>query len=266
MRHVYRGGLVQRYYRTVLFGSALGGMAWLAAAQCRVDLLELWHGLPNGLGRLEPFMHPEWSSVPQMLMQAGVTVGLALVATPISAALSLVLGLAAARNTAWGWVSVSARWMLVLERALPDMFVLLLFVAGLGLGPAPAVLALIVASLGMLGKLFADTIEEVDQQTIDAVRVTGASHSQVISYGVLPPILPRLVSYSLFRFEVNLRAATILGAVAGQGIGYELYRSIGLLEYGRASMAVLVIMLLVHGTERVSSYAREKMMVRGKLA
>lgn len=258
-------GLLRRYSSAFLWLSSLGLLTWLAARQCRVDLWLLWTGLPAGLARLKPFLHPEWSALPTMLWQAGITVAIALLATPVAAALSLVIGFAAARNTAWSWVRVLARFSLVLERVLPDIFVLILLVAALGLGPVPAVIALVFASLGMLGKLFADAIEEVDERALEAIRVTGAGYGQVLHYGVLPRITPSLISHSIFRFELNIRSATILGAVAGQGIGFELYRSIGLLEYGRASMAVIIIMVLVHLAERLSAFGRSRLLQGGKL-
>jgi phosphonate transport system permease protein len=230
-----------------------------------VDLGLLFEGLPGALKNLALFLHPDWSVWPHMLGQAAVTVAISLLATPMAAVLSLALGLAAADNVSPAWLRWPVRAALGFERVLPDVFVLLVMVAALGLGPAPAVIALTFASLGMLGKLFADTIEDVDTRILDALRATGASYWQTVRYAVMPQVAPNLLASTIFRFEINVRAATLLGAVAGQGIGHELLRSVAYLEYGRASMAIIVTMLLVLVIESTSRIARSRIVAQGKL-
>ena len=117
----------------------------------------------------------------------------------------------------------------------------------------------------MLGKLFADAIEELDAKVLESVATVGATQSQIIRFAVLPEVMPALLSNSIFRFEVNLRASVLLGAVGAGGIGFELQKAMALLEYERAMMAVLVTLLLVFGAERVSDYLRRRVLDGGKL-
>ena len=159
-----------------------------------------------------------------------------------------------------------ARTLIGVERALPEIIVLLLLVAALGVGPFPGVIALAIGSVGMLGKLFADAIEELDAKVLESVGSVGATRSQIIRFAVLPEVMPALLSNSIFRFEVNIRASVLLGAVGAGGIGFELQKAMALLEYERAMMAVLVTLLLVFGAERVSDFLRRRVLDGGKLA
>ena len=117
----------------------------------------------------------------------------------------------------------------------------------------------------MLGKLLADAIEEVEERRLEALKASGASYWQVIRYTVIPDVLPSLIANSIFRFEVNIRAATVLGGVAGVGIGYELIRAIAVVDYQRATVAIMMIMVLVNLSERVSNFARGKILTKERL-
>jgi phosphonate transport system permease protein len=138
-------------------------------------------------------------------------------------------------------------------------------VAAFGLGVFPAVVALVVGSVGMFGKFFADAMEEVDPRVLESVRASGGSYAQVLRYAVIPQIMPTLIANTVFRFEINIRAATVLGGIAGQGIGYELYRSISQLEYGRAGAAIFTVAVLVFVAERLSDLARRQVAIAGGL-
>ena len=246
--------------------TGLGGLVVVSARLCKVDLTEFAPGLAKGLEVLRFFFPPDWSSWREMVGPALVTVLLAAVATPLGVLLSLFFGLAGARNLSPPWLRSTARTLIGVERALPEIIVLLLLVAALGVGPFPGVIALAIGSVGMLGKLFADAIEELDAKVLESVGSVGATHSQIIRFAVLPEVMPALLSNSIFRFEVNLRASVLLGAVGAGGIGFELQKAMALLEYERAMMAVLVTLLLVFGAERISDYLRRRVLDGGKLA
>ncbi len=255
-----------RFGRPLLWAIGLGGLLWGAAILCKVDLGGFLPGLLKGAEVMRFFFPPEWSALGEMVTPALVTVLLAAVATPIGVVLSFFFGLAGARNLAPGWLRNGARLIIGVERALPEIIVLLLLVAALGVGPFPGVIALAIGSIGMLGKLFADAIEEVDERIMESVESVGATRWQVIRHAVLPEVMPALLSNSIFRFEVNLRASVLLGAVGAGGIGFELQKAMALLEYERAMMAVLVTLLLVFGAERVSDFLRKRVLDGGKLA
>jgi phosphonate transport system permease protein len=212
------------------------------------------------------FLPPAWDAFPAMVAPALVTVLLAATATPIGAAVSVLFGLAAARNIAPSWLRTTTRSMMALERGLPEIVILLILVAAFGMGPFAGVTSLVIGSIGMLGKLVADAVEEIDPRTVDSVASVGATGSQVIRYAVLPQIMPSLMAHSMFRFEVNIRASVLLGAVGAGGIGYELSTAMSQLEYSKATVAALVSFVLVFLSERGSDLLREKILNGGRLA
>jgi phosphonate transport system permease protein len=138
-------------------------------------------------------------------------------------------------------------------------------IAAFGLGPMPGIVALSLGCIGMLGKLLADTIEELDPVMMESMESVGANKMQIIVFGVLPQIMPNLISYSLFRLEINIRLSVLLGAVGAGGIGYELDYSFNMLQYHRAFTALLVIVVMVFGTERLSYLLRKNIKMEGAL-
>lgn len=252
--------------RPLLIASVLVPLIVLSAWLCQVRLSGVVDGLSKGFEVLRFFFPPDWSSLQEMAGPALITVLLAALATPLGVILSLGFGLAGARNLAPNWLRTPARALIGVERALPEIIVLLLLVAALGVGPLPGVIALAIGSVGMLGKLFADAIEEIDPKVLESVACVGATRWQVIRHAVLPEVMPAFLANSIFRFEVNIRASVLLGAVGAGGIGFELSKAMSLLEYERAMMAVLVTLLLVFGAERISDWLRAKVMDGGRLA
>src|SRR5262249_28421118 len=118
-------------------------------------------------------------------------------------------------------------------------------------------------SVGMLGKLVGDAVEEIDARVMDSVAAVGATRLQVIRHVVIPEVLPSLVANSIFRFEVNIRASVLLGAVGAGGIGYELNAAINQLEYSRATVAALTSLTLVFLSERASDLLRSRILTGG---
>ena len=261
----HRASGLRRMRRPALFALALGLVVYWTAVQCNVSPSELVDGAFRGLEVLVFFVPPDWHALPELAGPALVTVLLAAVATPLGVALSAVFGLAAARNVAPGWLRTPARMLIGLERALPEIIILLLLVAALGVGPFPGVIALALGSIGMLGKLLADSVEEIDARVLESVETVGATRWQVIRHAVIPEVLPSFLANAIFRFEVNIRASVLLGAVGAGGIGFELSKAMSLLEYERAMSAVLLTLALVFGAERVSDFLRRRVLEGGRL-
>ena len=136
---------------------------------------------------------------------------------------------------------------------------MLILVRAFGLGPLPGIVALVFGSIGMLGKLVADAIEEIDQSIIDNVAITGASWWQTVRYAVIPVVMPNIIANTIFRFEINMRQAGLLGAVGAGGLGWELAYALNLLEYERVTMTFLVLLLLVTTAELVSDQLRRRL-------
>jgi len=188
------------------------------------------------------------------------TLQISVASTALAFVLALPLGLAGMRlrgeerrREALGTRRWLGRWSVLLLarsimnvcRAVPELVWALVFVATLGLGPFAGVMALAVHSAGVLGKLYAEILESVDQRIVEAVRSTGASEGQVTAWARIPLTLPVLLSYTLFRWECNMRAATVIGFVGAGGIGTAITISYRLFRYDELATLILSILLLI---------------------
>ncbi|CCH51571.1 Putative phosphonates transport system permease protein phnE [Fibrisoma limi BUZ 3] len=239
--------------------------AYWAGISCKVDLDALRAGIPKGIEFISYLFPPDWTAFADMAMPALETILLAFLATVLGAFLSLFFGLAASSNIAPRWLRNLSRFLLATERSLPEIVILLLLISALGLGPFPGVIAMAFGCIGMLGRLFSDAIEEINPATLESIESVGARKLQVIAYGVLPQVLPSLLSNTIFRFEVNIRLSVLLGAVGAGGIGFQLYYSFQTLQYQRATTAILITLLLVFLSERLSNSIRKKLSQEAKL-
>lgn len=197
--------------------------------------------------------------LPVAIPEIIVTMQMALIGTIGAFLLSIPFGLLAARNVSPNrFTYQTTRLIMNANRAVPELIYALIFVAAVGLGPFPGVLALIVGSFGSLGKVFAESIEAVDPAQVQAVRATGAKPLQVFNYAVMPQATPLIVSYSLLIFEANVRAATILGLVGAGGIGFLLDKYFRLFQYQRLMGAVILIIIFVTIIDRASDAIRKR--------
>jgi phosphonate transport system permease protein len=151
------------------------------------------------------------------------------------------------------------RGLVSLLRSVPELVWALIFVAAVGLGPFAGALALVFHSVGMLGRLFAEVIEDMDMGPVEALALTGATRTQVFTHAVIPGVLPTLLGISLYRFDENLRSSVLLGFVGAGGIGFELLSSMNLFEYREVSVIVLIVLVLVIGAERGSALLRRRL-------
>lgn len=192
-----------------------------------------------------------------MLDDAVLTVAMAVVGTALAVLLSVPLGFLAARNTTvHPWARMAARAVITLTRAIPDLILAIIFRDALGIGVLCGVLALGIHSVGMLGKVFADAIEEVPQGPRDALASAGASRLQNITTAVLPQVMPAFTSTALYRLDINLRSSMILGYVGAGGIGFALQRDLNTLQFRLALGIVLVMVGLVLAMEVLSAMLR----------
>lgn len=253
-----------RWWRAGRLGLLAALVLAAAGWQADVDLAELARDLPTGVAKLAGFLPPDWSAMPELLQPALVTLLLALVPLPLGVALSIPVAFAAAGNLAPRWLRLAMRSYITFQRNLPEIIMVLLLVRALGLGPLPGIVAITLGSVGMLGKLLADAIEEIEPDQLDAIAATGAGRWVVIRYGVVPALMPALVANSLFRFEINMRQAGLLGAVGAGGLGYELQYALNLLEYERVTMAFLMLLALVALAEQISDRLRAALLAEGR--
>lgn len=151
------------------------------------------------------------------------------------------------------------RRFLEISRSVPDLVYALVFVFAWGLGPLAGILALAIHTMGASGKLFADVNENIDSNPIDGVRAVGGNWIKIIRFAVVPQVLPAFVSYTLWRFEINVRTATVLGFVGAGGIGYELYTDIRLNYYEDVSAILLIIVVAVVCIDMICEEIRHRM-------
>jgi phosphonate transport system permease protein len=249
-----------RYRKGLLLLGIIAPLTVGAAWVCGVRLDFLWKGLGDSAAFVLR-LKPDWSAFPEMLQPALESVLIALVGTLLGTVLSLFFAFAAASNIAPPWLRNSIRFLLGMERALPEIVILLFLVAAFGMGSFSGVMSLTIGCVGMLGKLIADAIEELDPVTIESMEAIGATKPQLLVFGVIQQIVPSIISFALFRFELSIRLSVVLGAVGAGGIGLEMYRSFFLLDYPRATTALIVILAMVFITERLSGFLRKK--IRG---
>jgi phosphonate transport system permease protein len=202
---------------------------------------------------------PDLSVLGQALHGALQTLQIALLGTAVAAVLAVPLALAAARNTAPRWLFYCIRSALNAFRAIDTLVYALFFVAAVGLGPFPGVLAVVVYTATVLAKLYSEAIEAMDPGPVEAVQAVGASRLQVLRWGVLPQLGPEFVSFTLYRFETNIRAAAVLGFVGGGGIGFYIQTYLRLLNYPAASTVLLVLIIMVMVVDFTSSRLRARL-------
>ena len=152
-----------------------------------------------------------------------------------------------------------ARAILNFFRSVDTLVYALVFVAAVGLGPFPGVLAVIAYTTTSLAKLYSEAIEGIERGPVDAVTATGATRLQVLRFGVLPQVLPLFLSYVLYRLETNIRAATILGFVGAGGIGFYLQTYLRMIDYPAASTTLLATVVMVMVIDALSSRLRSKL-------
>jgi len=264
--HVLPGGEKRRpatewflyLQRGLIIALVLGVYLW-SAGGTNLSLPELIKGYPHMADFLSRMLPPNLSIIKDLIRPTVETVQIALWGTTLAVLLAIPLGILAARNiTPHPFVYTAARFTLNALRAISEMVFALIFVTAVGLGSFPGVLALAVHSAGMLGKFYAEAIENVDPGVLEALEATGAHKLQVIVFGVAPQVLPEFISYNLYRWEHNVRAATVLGLVGAGGIGFELITSMRLFKYPDTATILLMILATVTVVDFISSRLRAK--------
>jgi len=207
---------------------------------------------------------PEWSYLPDAVGYMIESVQIAWLGTIIGAILSLPLGFFGAKNVSSGLISNIVRQLLNAIRAIPEILVaVVVFIPMVGLGAYPGTLAIGVHSVGTLGKLSAEVIEGIDSGPVEAARAAGGRPLQIQRWGVLPQVLPEIVAFWLYRFEINIRASAILGAVGAGGVGEALVQSLVFRRFDRAGMLIIVIVVITILIDTASGYLRRRIIEGG---
>jgi phosphonate transport system permease protein len=219
--------------------------------------------VPGGIGRLFGRMFleggPDWAYLPTAGEAMLDSIWIAWVGTIIGAAISLPIGFFGARNVSSGPVSALVRQVLNAIRAFPELvLVIVVFIPIAGLGAVAGALAVGLHSVGTLGKLTAEVVEGIDPGPVEAARAVGGRPLQVQRWGVLPQVLPEVVGFWLYRFEINIRAAAILGVVGAGGIGVVVQETITYRRYDRAGVAIIVVIVATILIDLASGWLRRR--------
>ena len=243
------------------WGLGIGFVAYLIAAVLTipVDWGRVYEGLDRGWQFVTAFAHPDFLSrggdIWEGLLESIV---MTVAASVVGIAISIPIGLGAARNIAPLPVYLVCRAIIAISRALQEIIVAILLVAIFGFGPLAGFLTLSFATIGFLSKLLAEEIEAMDRSQAEAVRATGAKWMQWINYSVQPQVIPRLVGLSMYRVDINFRESAILGLVGAGGIGATLNTAFDRYEYDTAAAILILIIAIVMGLEYLSGVIRAR--------
>jgi len=195
---------------------------------------------------LSRMLPPDFSNLRELTYAMFETIEIAFLGTFIAIALSIPLGLFSAKNLAPNYfIYLVCKTIVIFFRAIPEFIIAMILVIAIGFGAMPGVLALGLHTMGFLAKFYAEDIEHINKGPIDALKSSGATKSQIISFGVIPQILPSFVANNLYILDRNIRMATMLGIVGAGGIGYELQSSFRMFEYERVSAIIILIFLTI---------------------
>ncbi len=198
--------------------------------------------------------HAEWGYYAGAMWE---TVQIAIWGTFLAVIFAVPFGLMCSHNVAPWWIVQPTRRVMDALRAINEMVFALLFVVAVGLGPFAGALALFVHTTGILAKLFSEAVEAIDDRPVEGIRATGATTLDEIVFGVIPQVLPLWVSYSLYRFESNVRSAAVLGIVGAGGIGMALYEELRAFNYPTAAGIMVIIIIAVSLLDMLSAQLRK---------
>lgn len=204
----------------------------------------------------EGFLSPDFRQWQLYLEEMLITLQIAVWGTVLAVVFSIPFGILSSSNLTPWYIVQPVRRLMDAFRAINEMVFAMLFVVAVGLGPFAGVLALFVHTTGILAKLFSEAAEAIDPRPVEGIRATGANWLQEIAFGVIPQVVPLWISYSLYRFESNVRSATVIGIVGAGGIGATLSTALDRYEYDSAAAILLLIIAIVLATEYSSSWAR----------
>lgn len=236
--------LKQSWGTVILWAVVLGLLVWSwEGADMRPA--ELVENSGNMSRYLQGFLQPDFYDWPIYLEEMIITVQIAIWGTALAVLCAIPLGILSSENIVPWWIYHPVRRLMDAFRAINEMVFAMLFVVAVGLGPFAGVLALWIHTTGILAKLFSEAVEAVDPRPVEGIKAVGANWNQEVIFGVVPQVLPLWISYSLYRFESNVRSATVLGIVGAGGIGQILYESIRGFYYSETAALLILVIISV---------------------
>jgi phosphonate transport system permease protein len=239
-------------------GGLLLSIAVLIYAGVLSDLsfIELFNGIGAMADLVVKFFPPDFTRWWSYFQATIETIAMGIWGTLLAVVLAIPLSILASENVCPNWVVFPTRRVLDAMRAINELVFALIFIVAVGLGPFAGVLALFVHTAGTLGKLFSEAIEAIDPGPVEGIRATGASKVQEVIFGVIPQVIPLWTSFTLYRFESNVRSASVLGIVGAGGIGVALYQNFRAFNYQNVCAILIILVVTVGIIDTVSSRIR----------
>ncbi|ADG12975.1 phosphonate ABC transporter, permease protein PhnE [Methanocaldococcus infernus] len=205
---------------------------------------------------------PNIAYISELIEPTIQTIAIAYVGTILGIIFSIILGILASRNMTINRIVYEiSRVIIMIARVIPDIVWAFLLIPAVGLGAAQGIFAIAIHSTGMIGRFFAESIEEIDPKPLEALETCGATYFQKLIYGVFPQVMPSFVNYVMYAFDHNIRVAIILGMFGVGGLGFQFIIKFRVFEYDNVFAILLLIFIILLGVEKISSYIRKKILV-----
>ncbi|MGQ9724954.1 MAG: phosphonate ABC transporter, permease protein PhnE [Tepidimonas sp.] len=249
----------------IVFGSWVLALAFVSWAFQVMTKDTIWAFVANAPAQMKDIgsrmMPPAWDFIHELWWPLWETINIATLGTLFGLVVAVPVAFLAARNTTPSarFVRPVALFIIVASRSINSLIWALLLVAILGPGVLAGILSIALRSIGFMGKLLYEAIEEIDSTQVEAIEATGASAAQTMAWGVVPQILPALAGITVFRWDINIRESTVLGLVGAGGIGVKLEAALSTLAWPKVTTLLLVILATVAVSEWVTAKVRERL-------
>lgn len=249
----------ERYWNTAYRALGLAGVAglaalsmwWLEIELAAFSVTRFWEFMTR-------FARPDWSVTELVLRSTFETLVMAFIGTSLAVVVSLPLSFLAASNVSPPWIAHPVKWFLGVIRSIPVVILAVLFLVSISIGPIAGIIAIAVHSIGMLSKFYAEEFETADEGILKAVEGTGATWLQTIRYGLIPQSIPQVISFTVYRLEMNFRDATVLGIVGAGGIGVYILLYVRSYQYDKVAVLLLVIIVTVTLLDQLTFWVRQR--------
>lgn len=225
-----------------------------------IDWTRAFERVAENFSRVVPrLLSPDWSATLKVTMSIIETIFIAFAGTLMASILAVPLGFLASRNITNRFFATLGKWILSANRSFPELLLAIIFVAAIGPNAFAGVLAIAIHSTGMLGKLYSEVVESIDMSIIEAMEATGANKVQVLFHGILPQVIPEFLSYAIYRFEIDIRASSVLGIVGAGGIGTMIMFAAMNRNWNEMGLILLAIIIVVTVIDMASARIRRKL-------
>lgn len=244
-------------FNALIWGGLAAALVWSWAPAEMYRFVSLFTDAGNMAEYASGFLRPSFKDLGYYISEIILTVQIAIWGTVLAVIAAIPFGILSSNNMVPWWVYQPVRRLMDAFRAINELVFAVLFVVAVGLGPFAGVMALFIHTTGTLAKLFSEAVEAIDPRPVEGIRATGATKLQEVIYGVVPQVLPLWMSFSLYRFEANVRSATVLGLVGAGGIGQVMFESIRGFYYAETAAILIVVVITVTIVDLFSQQLRK---------